>query len=346
MRLKERYRVNKDELCVALEKVLSRRFGRRRQIKYLRRRLSAYASSYTIENLDIELDRGTQLRMIFKNLSPKAQLPTALRVRPQFLYHPLREIETYRRILGGERLGTPICYGAIECPEREGYWMFLERVDGPLLWQLGRLDNWRLAAQWLAKLHSDLGNGSTPKSQALAAHLLRYDREFFNVWLSRAEVFLRRKCNGHSSETRKRFAHLADCYDSVIQRLTQLPYSFIHGEFYPSNVIVRGMNGHRKICAIDWEMAAIAPGLIDLAALTSGNWTAEQKTAMLTAYREALDPSHGNVPSMAELREAVDYCRLHLCVQLLGWASDWSPPEKHAQNWLREALRLAGELGL
>jgi hypothetical protein len=31
---------------------------------------------------------------------------------------------------------------------------------------------------------------------------------------------------------------------------------------------------------------------------------------------------------------------------LLGWASDWSPPKRHTQNWLSEALRLSGTLGL
>jgi hypothetical protein len=30
----------------------------------------------------------------------------------------------------------------------------------------------------------------------------------------------------------------------------------------------------------------------------------------------------------------------------LGWASRWSPPPEHAQDWLGEALGLAEKLGL
>jgi hypothetical protein len=36
-----------------------------------------------------------------------------------FLYDPLREIATYRTILGPNLLSTPICYGAIEDPSVE-----------------------------------------------------------------------------------------------------------------------------------------------------------------------------------------------------------------------------------
>jgi hypothetical protein len=49
---------------------------------------------------------------------------------------------------------------------------------------------------------------------------------------------------------------------------------------------------------------------------------------------------------MTEMTEALDFCRLHLSIQLLGWASEWSPPKRHARNWLHEAFRLADKLGL
>ncbi len=97
---------------------------------------------------------------------------------------------------------------------------------------------------------------------------------------------------------------------------------------------------------MDWELAAIGPGLIDLAALTSGGWTSDQKHRLVAAYRDALPRNNGWPPSMPELMEAVEYCQLHLAVQWLGWAADWSPPKRHTQNWLRVACRLADKLGL
>jgi thiamine kinase-like enzyme len=106
-----------------------------------------------------------------------------------------------------------------------------------------------------------------------------------------------------------------------------------------------GKNG-REICPVDWEVAALAPGLIDLAALTLGDWTDEKREKMVIAYREALESRNGWPPSLPELVEGVEYSQLHIAVQLLGWASDWLPPERHTQNWLQEALRLADKLGV
>jgi Ser/Thr protein kinase RdoA (MazF antagonist) len=329
----------------ALEGVLSTYFGRRRSIKKLRRRSSAYSSSYALENLELELDRHQHLSLVFKNLSPGSVLKTARQVRPGFVYHPEREIEIYRHILNRKKLGTPICYGAVEVPELERYWLFLERVEGPLLWQRGRLQSWEQAAAWLAMLHTHFhvqpGNGC----KRWLKYVVRYDEHMLTTWLLRAEEFLRRDAES-SPEIWRRFARLVSRYDRVIDHLLDLPMSLIHGEFFPSNVILRPSGQGWEICAVDWEMAAVGPGLIDLAALTAGDWTADQKRKLIGAYGEALRAASGWSPSIPELFEAVAYCQLHLSIQLLGWASDWSPPKRHTQNWLGEALRISRDLGL
>src|SRR5437016_1380988 len=63
-------RIHTDELRAALEQVLSHYFEVRRRIKSLRRRRSVYSSSNTIENIEVELDRGQRVRMVLKDLSP------------------------------------------------------------------------------------------------------------------------------------------------------------------------------------------------------------------------------------------------------------------------------------
>jgi aminoglycoside/choline kinase family phosphotransferase len=267
-------------------------------------------------------------------------------VRPHFLYQPRREIEIYRRILDYQKFGTPRCYGAVESPAQERYWLFLERVDGPLLWQRGRLELWEQAAKWLARFHTEFDTSRNSCHQDSLEHILCYDEQLFTTWLTRAEDFLSRKYAARSPHLWRRFYRVTNRYDEVIKRLLQLPTTFIHGEFFPSNIILRSFRGGWRICPVDWEVAALGPGLLDLAALTSGNWTREQKAKLVGAYRDALEPHNGWPPSMADLLEAVDYCHLHLSVQLLGWSSDWSPPEAHTQNWLGEAFRLAGSLGL
>ena len=369
-------RVPDNDLRLALEQVLSEYFGCRCPIRVLRRRRSNYSSSCGIENLEVEFARGRRLSLVFKDLSPTALLKTAQAVRPRFFYDPLREIETYRTVLDPGRYGTAICYGAIHQPELQRYWLFLERVRGPLLWQVGKITSWRRAAQWLAGLHtefnvprnSDPGNPGLPagtksvfdrnspptggsrqmpaRMAVLPGHLLNYDRQLFGVWLERADKFLRPKRATQTATVRRQFRRLANRYDRVINRLLALPQSFIHGEFYPSNIILRDTALTSRICPIDWEAAAIAPGLIDLTALTSGDWSPDQRRELVSAYREALEPADGWPPAMPELLELVDYCQLHLAMQWLGWAADWSPPKMHAHDWLSEVFRLAKRLGL
>src|SRR5579859_3140171 len=333
------------ELHAALEEVLTKHFGAKRRIRQLRRRSSAYSSSYSLENLELALDNRERLKLVFKSLSPGSLLQTARTVRPGFVYHPEREIKIYRHILDPVKLGTPIWYGAIESPELERYWLFLERVEGPLLWQRGRLHCWEQAARWLAMLHTEYAVKTRGPNEAWAKHLVRYDENILRTWVVRAEEFLRRGYADNSPSVWRQFERLANRYDQVIARLLDLPMSLIHGEFFPSNVILRPTKRGWKICPVDWEMAAIGPGLIDLAALTAGNWTREQKHKLVAAYREGWQLQHGWPTSVSELLEAVDYCQLHLSVKLLGWASDWSPPKRHTQNWLGEALRLSGVLG-
>jgi hypothetical protein len=346
MKSKSQPRVHLDQLHFVLERELPHHFGRRCRIQKLRRRRSPYSSSYPIENLKVDLDGGQQLHLVLKDLSPASMLETARQVRPHFLYNPLREIETYRSILQPHRLGTAICYGAIEAQALGRYWLFLERVPGPLLWQTGRIESIKQAARWLAMLHTEFNPSRRSRSQARFDYLLTYDQQFYSVWPDRAEESLRRKNGAVPSDARRGFGRLTNRYDQVIRQLLALPTTFIHGEFYPSNVVLRTTEGAGQICPIDWELAALAPGLIDVAALTAGHWTDEEKRTMVAAYREALEPTKAWPPSLQDLMEAVECCQLHLCVQLLGWASNWSPPERHTQNWLREALRLAGKMGL
>ncbi len=325
-----RHRIHADELRAALEQVVGQR------VRSLRRRLSAYASSYTVENLDVTVARGKKLRLVLKDVSRPSVLATAQQVRPHFLYHPAREIEVYQKILNPLRCGTAQCLGAVNSPHLERHWLFLERVDGRLLWQSGDLAHWDAAARWLAEFQAKVARKKFPASDAL----LKYDAAFFFIWIKRAEKFLQKRGAAES----RQFAKLAKNYSRVVKRLVALPQTFVHGEFYASNLIVREGRASPPVCAIDWEMAGIGPAVLDLAALTAGEWSEAEKRRFVTAYCDGL--ASRRAPTVEELIEAVELCQLHLSVQMLGWAADWSPPEKHAQNWLRTALRLAGKLGI
>ncbi len=334
------------ELHCALEEELCRFFGRRLRIATLERRISEYCSSYIIEELDVTFEDGMTLQLIFKDLSKAALLTNAGYIKPAFFYNPLREIDTYRRVLSQHKLGTAACFGAFVDPEEKLYWLFLERVRPVLLWQMGDMDIWGETARWLAGMHSYLVRETEIRESQHLAHLINYDERFYRRWIDRAVQFIREGDTSPVHEATTDIGWLAARYDRVIAHMLSLPVTVIHGEFFASNILLDIGHDHFRICPVDWEMAAVAPGLVDLAGLTSGNWTATQKNTMARAYYDALPDSSPEKCGWRRFLINLEYCRLHQAVQWLGWAPGWTPPPEHAQNWLKEAMRCAKRLML
>jgi Ser/Thr protein kinase RdoA (MazF antagonist) len=325
-----------DTTRTLLERALAERFGCQRRIARLLRRPWDYSSSFMMEAVDIGLEDGTELSLVAKDLSPRGKLPGAAAVKPEFLYDPAREIEAYRRILWPAHVGAPAYFGAALDRAAGQYLLFIEHVNGVPLWQIGEFEVWVEAARWLARFHAR-AHELAPAAQS--ARLLRYDRAFLAVWPQRAALCL------ESSPTSRRASAalqlLLEQYDCVIDRLLALPTAILHGEFMPSNIIVRPEQLHTgsRICPVDWELCAVGPALMDLSDLTAGAWTSDQKSQLANTYLQTL--SSNPFGGSAQFEQALDLCRLHRAVQWLGWAADWNPPAEHATDWLREASLLA-----
>jgi hypothetical protein len=50
------------------------------------------------------------------------------------------------------------------------------------------------------------------------------------------------------------------------------------------------------------------------------------------------------LPSADTFDASLDVCRLHVCIQWLGYASQWT--ERHGRRWIAEALPIGARLGL
>jgi len=324
--------ISSHELRTALEGRLGRR------IRGLRRQPFAYTSSFVLEELEVQLDDKTELALLLKDLSPSAVLESSRVVKPVFLYDPRREIETYRTILFRLGLGTAVCYATFADDRAKRYWLVLEKVPGVELYQVGDVRLWQAAARWLADLH--LRGAAVAGPVADAAHLLRYSAAYYHAWMQRAVT------QAVEPTTIQALEWLAQRHQTVVDQLVGLPQTFIHGECYASNVLVVASEEHVRVCPVDWEMAALGPGLMDLAALSAGKWTPPQQRSLVDAYRQALADAGGQRLPTGELDTALDCCRLQLAVQWLGWSTQWQPPADHIQNWLGEALGAAHRLGL
>ena len=332
-----------------------------RAVASVRRAAGAYSSSFSIEDVELTFDDGTSAPLVLKDLSPGALLDKARRAKPPFLLDPRREIETYRHVLGPYGLGAPAMVGFAADEAAGRYLLLLEKVPGVPLWQVGELAAWRAAARWLAAAHRRLA----PDAPALAApaRLIGYDADYYARWRRRAAE----AAAVRGDDARR----LLGAYDRAVERLLQLPRTVVHGEFHASNVLVEASPAAVRVRPVDWEMAALAPGLMDLADLTAGNWTDAQRDAMAAAYRAAAaagpavagadqpgaggagaeyDGAGGAVGAGAEAAGGdfgrdLDCCRLHRAVQWLSWSDDWTPPREHRQDWLADAERVARRLG-
>lgn len=267
----------------------------------IERRPHEFRTSHRIEAIDVVVEGGDEVRLLLKDLRRSALTPRALAAKPEFLHDAQREAAVYR-LLATAGLGTPVCYG-----DGDG-WLLLERV-GVELWQVGDLETWAAAAQWLARLHDHFA-AAAPSTD----HLIEYGRDHLLAWADRAERL-------HPEVRALRGAH-----DRAVELLCAVPATLVHGEFYASNVMVDG----ERIAPVDWELAGVGPGALDLAALVTG-WDDESRSRMIAAYGRGGE-------------QHVAAAQLHLAVRWLGWSGDWLPPPEHARDWLAEARSAAERL--
>jgi aminoglycoside phosphotransferase (APT) family kinase protein len=252
-------------------------------------------------------------------------LAAARAARPAFLTDADREIEVYRSLLAPLNLGTAAMYGAVVDQALGRRWLFLEKVSGLELARCGDFNVWLEVARWLATFHSSCGPQS---ARSVVPHLLEYDAAFYSRWLERA-----RASAGTGLD------RIAGRYQCVIDILKEIPATFIHGEFYASNILVQPPGRDDRICPVDWEMAATGPGLHDVAALASGKWSQDERLQILQAYNSSLPPKM----QLNDIATAFECCRLHVALQWIGWGSAWSPPREHAQDWLAEAIQISNQ---
>ncbi|HWI22220.1 MAG TPA: aminoglycoside phosphotransferase family protein [Baekduia sp.] len=292
------------------------------EVTVIRREPAAYRSSHCLEDLVVRFENGETQRIVRKDLAAGALLAAAARAKPDFALNPRREIDVYRHALTPLGVDAPRLLAGVADDQSGCYQLLLEYVDGSPLWQIGDIDIWCDAAAWLGRLHRH----AAPQTRSMLAH----DRRLWDECLARALAVVPGALD----------AVLAD-HEAICARLGQWPASLIHGEFYPSNVIVT--SDEMRLCVLDWEMAGHGPGVLDLAALISGSGLHEnERERIVRSYHSAWHEA-GGAGSLKSLREALICARIQVALQWIGWSADWRPPAEHAHDWLSETLAAASE---
>lgn len=292
------------------------------RILEIRRRPWAYGSSHQLESIELQLDDGSTFELL-----AKTHVHGGTGVPGEDARDARREVVAYSKFLREGDTGAPAFYGAIR--DASSTTLLLERIEGTELYQLGDPEAWFAAARWLARLHARFHDATK------ATGLLDRDRAWYEMRWQRALEVADRSDEGSDA----RVAMLEADYFGAVDRLLELPRTIVHGEFYPANILVQSSPKGPRIRPVDWEMAGLAPGVLDLAALVAGRWSEAQRDAMTRAYRDAT--AAGAAGDDTAFRRSLDDARLVLAVQWLGWAEDWDPPGEQANDWLAEAMRAA-----
>jgi aminoglycoside phosphotransferase (APT) family kinase protein len=326
-------------------------------------------STFPLERLHVRLRGGQRMQIAFKRLEWAGLTADARRSRPAFAFEPAREPAVYASLLPLAPAGPPRLLGSLPSESGRGRWLFLEWVQGRELHQIGSRALWGQAARWLAQLHVALADDL--ERHAREAGLIRHDAAHCIRWAERAVEFADGVAGDRSGARFLR--RLPSRYGAVVEELLDLPQTVIHGDFYASNVLVSEVpaacpdgrpaaeprvtpggwpaggqcaapggrhSAEPRVAPVDWEMAAVGSGLMDLAALISGDWSGAEREAMRAAYA-AVD----GVPAFSSRQ--LDLARLHHAVQRLGWAPPgWRPPRSQRHDWLTEAIMLVETLGV
>lgn len=298
------------------------------------RALSRYATSATVEHVRVHTTEGSVAELILKDLSPAAMLADARSFKPAFLLDPARELMAYQHLLPHVGALAATCIAAVADGPRR--WLLLEKVPGVEMYQVGEVEVWAAAAAATAHLHTALAGALRTAPDEVAGGLLRQDAAYLRHWMERALAYEKGRGGRRSAE----MMAVARVHDDVVDELSALPVAVLHGDLYASNVLV--VRTSLRVCPVDWEMVSSGPAVLDLAALTSGAWSDEDRQTMTTAYWSAMqDPRW---PDLEAFQRAVDLARLQVCVQWLGWSAGWTPPAEHAHDWLAEAGLLVRRL--
>lgn len=314
---------------------LTRLRGRPVEVRALSRTPLASSSSFRTERLSVRLDDGRRLRVFFKDLDPQHQTEKARALRRVELEPSRRELEMYRTVLSPQRFDTLHLYAYRWEPDLSQYWLFLEDGGRALLRNTRNPDAWLAAARWAGRFHALTGE----LVDGPASFLPRLDA----VHYERCERAVQDMLPQLAGAERDLVAGGLDWFRECVPELLAMPPAVVHGQFFGQNIVLRGTGPTRKVAVVDWETAALGPGLIDLASLTAGRWTPAERQAMVEAYREAYQRHDGAAVEPDAFRRQLNVVALYLSLEWLGWWGRHRGLSRDFAKFLLDLERLVAE---
>ena len=318
-----------DHLRHTLERFLSKVQNRVVKVTGWRRKPSPVAGVFPADVLRVYLENGEKDTLFVKHLGPEQADHPDKQCRD-------REPRIYEDLLSGDGLPVPKYYGSRWNEVTNRRELFLEYIgDWSLKYQ--ELEHWFAAAPQLARFHAQFA--ARAAELQTRDYLLRLDDAYFHQWAERAFMVVAEQGLGLANE----LAAILGEYNKVVEILTRQPVTLVHNDLAPKNVIADRSHRPVRICFVDWEMAGVGCGLLDLVHLKHGlDPASDQK--IRAAYCAELDGT-GLLPAdPIELRRLFVACELHHTLYRLAHSNTWRLPPDRVGQWVADARNLAGQI--
>jgi hypothetical protein len=268
------------------------------------------------------------------------------------LAHPgVREAGLFRALAVQLPMATP----ALIAADSAGSWLVLEAVDAPDSFDPWDAGDFEQSVNLLASLHERFwGLSEDLSAYAWLARPLTLDYEIHVYAAAQALGKIVRDGQpaaiAHSAPVLSTLGQIISRADQVVQPLRALPFTLLHGAFWQRNLL-RDEDGDPIV--LDWQRAAIGPGLLDLLVLsTRTRWEYGRlplsEAALAGHYRRELKRCLHIEWSDAEWEKLWDHALLwHFLQEMLSWAAHAAPAEfaAHAGRfdavWLQPVLAAA-----
>jgi aminoglycoside phosphotransferase (APT) family kinase protein len=295
-------------------------------VQSISRERSPFAHRSRAEIVTVVLADGTVLRRFVKRLAPDAHPDKRRRDREPLVFRRLLEPGRRER-----RLPVPRCHGSYPDAASHEHVLVLEYVDGwPL--QYHGLEHWATAARELARLHASFASSGAALRRR--DFLLRLDRDYFRAWAARASAAVRAR----APVLERRVLRVLRDHDAVAELLAAQPPTLVHNDLAPKNVVVETSSDPARICFVDWEMAGVGCGLLDLAHLLHG-LTGRDREAVGSAYWSA--PARaGPLVAVHDRERVLAACELQNGIFRLAHIGAWSLDRAAVADRVDELERL------
>lgn len=309
----------------AVERLLARLPHGARTVTAMRRESTPVVSLYPAEVLSLELDDGDRLSLFVKHLDGGGSVHPDKRCRD-------REIRIYEELLGECALPVVQCYGWMRDDLTSRRELFLEYIpDWDLRYQ--ELELWYAAARRLGDLHAYFAEHAERLFRC--DWLLRLDARYLRGWAERAVAV----AGAYDAAAGEALREVARDIGRVVETLERQPPTLVHNDLAPKNVLVHRAAAPPRVAFVDWEMAGIGCGALDLVDLKYGLDAAADER-MRAAYCEALAGTKLLPREPEGLARLLAAAELHRTIYRLAHAAAWSLPADTVRRWVGEATQL------